>query len=316
MSHFWPNTHQVTNSKQQLTMTSSHPAAVALTSWLSEGWFMQAGAPEWNWRVLDNDPRTVIQQRNAFPSLFCSDNLSKKLGGTAIQGAVRVNTDQDNDFFGFAYGYNIGDYNNSDADFLLFDWKQTNQTYSFECGSVSAEPGLAVSRVRGIPVVEEFWGHQDLDCDLFGPGGLEELQRGTNLGSLGWVENNEYIFRFEFGQGEEEDDRLRLYIDDSLEIDLPAQDYATDGAFCFYTFSQSGVRFRGLSIEALTPVTALEAAENYESDDSSELQSGGMRIGRMRGMKNHELSGLGGGMVMATRNRMEMQPKKRRRRYM
>jgi Thrombospondin C-terminal region len=301
----------------------SSPAAVAFTSWLSEGWFMQAGSPEWNWRVLEDDPRTVIQQRNAFPSLFCSNNLEKKaLSGKAIQGAVRVNTDKDNDFFGFAYGYNIGDYNNSDADFLLFDWKQTNQTYSFECGSVSAEPGLAVSRVQGIPVVEEFWGHQDLDCDLFGQGGLEELQRGSNLGSMGWVENNEYIFRFEFGQGNSEennvDDRLRLFIDDSLEIDLPAKDYASDGAFCFYTFSQSGVRFRGLSIEELTPVTAMQAAKEYEAEDFPRQQFGGMRIGRMRGgggMKNQELSGFGGGMTMIRRNRMEMQPK-RRRRYM
>ena len=62
--------------------------------------------------------------------------------------------------------------------------------------------GLAVSRVFGIPTLDEFWGHLNFtdipQCSASEDGGLEELTRGITLGNTAWVPGQVYRFKFEF----------------------------------------------------------------------------------------------------------------------
>ncbi len=96
--------------------------------------------------------------------MFYSDfNAHNKL----IEGTLEVteNPTADDDYIGFALGFNPGDSGNSSASYLLVDWKQVTQSFNFTGGDAdntagsSALVGLAVSQVSGIPTADEFWGH-------------------------------------------------------------------------------------------------------------------------------------------------------------
>lgn len=57
-------------------------------------------------------------------------------------------------------GYNTGDLTRPTADYLIVDWKQADQ--SGTCGI--GKRGLAISRVTGAPVTDEFWAHVNGTC--------------------------------------------------------------------------------------------------------------------------------------------------------
>jgi len=122
----------------------------------------------------------------------------------------------DNDFIGFALGFQPGDSTNPASDYLLIDWKQASQDYDFGSPSAStgggAPEGLAVSRVTGIPDADEFWQHDNLDGTPAGSG-LEELDRGATLGSTGWVDGVSYEFTFDFGPND-----LEIWVDGVLGL--------------------------------------------------------------------------------------------------
>jgi hypothetical protein len=122
--------------------------------------------------------------------LFSPDSaLNKRFLG-------RLNAGADDDVVGFVLGFESGDaLLGSSADYLLIDWKGVNQDFNFEDGNVSnffhsATPagpmpvGLALSRVTGSPTADELWQHADLPENPLG--GVEQLARGTTLGSAAY----------------------------------------------------------------------------------------------------------------------------------
>lgn len=163
---------------------------------------------------------------------------------------VAVETTGDDDFIGFALGFNPGDATNSSADYLLVDWKQGNQSFNF--GSPSCTPGslaprgLAVSRVTGIPTADEFWGHVDFNSPTCSPlgAGLSQLARATTLGRTGWGDNQENTFAFEFNATS-----LKVFVNDVLQIDISGS--FSDGRLAFYNFSQGAVRYSGFEVAPL-----------------------------------------------------------------
>ena len=160
-----------------------------------------------------------------------------------IQGLTCV-SGGDDDYIGFALGFNSGDTTNGAADYLLIDWKQGNQNFDFGAPSTTpgsiAYSGLAVSRVTGIPTADEFWGHTDFATHT--GGGVEELQRATNLGSTGWTAGTTYDFTFDFGPND-----LEVFVNGVLELDITGS--FNDGSFGFYNFSQAGVTYSGFEKE-------------------------------------------------------------------
>lgn len=241
--------------------------AVDLSQWFAESYtlYNPGNAPSVGnarWTVAD-DKLSVFQSRNGPPSLFCSDFSAL---GTAVQGRIRVETNRDDDFIGFALGFNPGDTTNPNADYLLIDWKMATDPPN---PTLFGLIGAAVSRVTGIPSTLEFWKHTDEDCfespicspnmDCFESPlcsplgeGLEELERAATLGEVGWERFTDYNFRFEYTATE-----LRVFVDGNLEATVSGG--FGDGRMCFYNASQERVRYSGFTIEALPTAAPSES---------------------------------------------------------
>jgi hypothetical protein len=208
-----------------------------LSTWIPESYPAVSGFPAGFW-VVSLDGLSVVQRNNGQPTLFYSDF---EVFNTEVEGTIQVITTGDDDYIGFALGFQPWDTANTDADYLLVDWKQGNQSYNFgppSCTPGSFAPaGLAVSRVFGVPTADEFWGHVNFNSscsDL--NNGLQELARGINLGSTGWQDLAAYTFTFEFSATS-----LKVYVDGNLEIDIDG--VFNNGRFAFYNFSQGLVKY-------------------------------------------------------------------------
>ncbi|HUF93190.1 MAG TPA: PEP-CTERM sorting domain-containing protein [Candidatus Limnocylindria bacterium] len=220
----------------------AHAAPVDLTTWTAESYPAVAGFGAGVWTVQGGGS-SVFQSVNGQPTLFYSDFNAF---GTELTGRIAVSAGAgDDDYIGFALGYQPGDITNGSADYLLVDWKQVDQNFNFGAPSSSgggvAEAGLAVSRVTGIPDADEFWQHANLDGTLLGSG-LEELARAATLGDTGWVHGQTYEFVFDFGPA-----NLQVSVDGTLELDI-AGSFA-NGRFAFYNFSQSQVTYSAFEID-------------------------------------------------------------------
>lgn len=225
-----------------LSMMLLHSASAAadpvdMRTWNAESYPSVNGFPDGNWEVA-GDGSSVTQQNNGQPTFFYSDFDAQ---GSSFTGSITPGTNWDDDFIGFALGFQPGNSSNMAADYLLIDWKQGTQGFDFgspsDSGGGSASAGLAVSRVTGIPDADEFWQHANLDGTPTGSG-LEELARGATLGSTGWVDGVTYEFTFDFGPND-----LEVWVDGVLQFDLTGD--FDDGRFAFYNFSQQSVTYAG-----------------------------------------------------------------------
>lgn len=196
------------------------PGAVLLDYWRGEQ-YDQFSEPRADW-IVSADGLSVRQAINSRPSIFLSPLPAYD---TSLEGSIRVGSqgNWDDDFIGFVLGYRPGASLDPETDYLLVDWKQRSQG--------GARRGLALSRVRGIPVGGEFWLHN---------GHVTELARGLTLGDRGWRDGRESRFRFEYSRT-----RLRLWVDGVLELDVEGD--FPDGNFGFYNYSQQDVYYRGFS---------------------------------------------------------------------
>jgi hypothetical protein len=212
-----------------------------LFDWTTEQYSPFAG----RWTVAP-DGLSVFQTVNGDPTFFMAD---RPLGPFEAGVTLRVETTSDDDLVGFALGLTPGFTEDPDADYLLIDWKQYDQGFGGCDGDFTAEEGLAVSRVRGIPTTNELWPHTD--CAFNPAGGVTELARAATLGDAGWVDDQSYDFRFRLTET-----RLQIWVDGGLEFDLTGE-FPTGGRLGFYNYSQSYVRYSGYQ---LSPATAVEGS--------------------------------------------------------
>ncbi|MDV7104583.1 PEP-CTERM sorting domain-containing protein [Vibrio sp. TH_r3] len=199
-----------------LTATSVNAALIDLSTWTSEGngtWYLAA------------DNNSVTQTQNGNPTVFINGEDSQ---GQQLSGQITVETTSDDDFIGFVLGYNAGDLTNSSANYLLIDWKQSNQNYSGTTG----EAGLAISQVTGaFSSLADFWGHT---------GVVTELAEATMLGNTGWGDGVTYDFDLVFTS-----ELVEVYVNDILE--LSATGTFSNGSFGFYNYSQSDVQYASIN---------------------------------------------------------------------
>ena len=205
-----------------------------------EGWLPEGDG---NW-IPSSDKNTVLQTRNGNATVYYGPSNAM---GRSIKGTIQVNSIAgDNDFIGFVVGYRPGDIANTTTDFLLVDWKRSNQG--------SATRGMAISRVlQGLDRLsgEENWGHIP---EL----GVHELARAKNLGSTPWNFDTSYRFEIAFSST-----NIKVYINDILEFDLSGT--FSDGRFGFYNNSQAQVTYAGIADDPAGTFTRLGSVNRGSS---------------------------------------------------
>ncbi|MCP4356886.1 MAG: hypothetical protein GY796_02575 [Chloroflexi bacterium] len=235
----------------QATISNAAPVVdfIDLHRWTAESYPPVPGFPAGDW-IVAADGDSVFQSQNGQPTFFYSDF---EVANIEVEGHIQVDANSDDDFIGFAFGFQPDDTLNPNAEYLLVDWKKASQTSSsIGCTTAHAPAGLAVSRVFGIPDAAEFWAHDNFDVpdctDL--THGLEELDRAINLGNVGWQRYTDYKFTFQYSPT-----HLRVFVDDVLELDVSGAFPA--GRLAFFNFSQGEV---GYSAFELTELNADEGA--------------------------------------------------------
>lgn len=102
-----------------LLASAAQAASINLSNWVAEG--------DGNWQIQDGND-SVLQTINGQPTVFFNNQNSQ---GQALSGNITVTSAADDDYIGFVLGYNAGDLNNTNADYLLIDWKQADQSYKW-----------------------------------------------------------------------------------------------------------------------------------------------------------------------------------------
>ena len=219
-----------------VTAANASPVPVDLTAWTvydqpNSGMYTLAG--QWD---LDSTSTVVTQTVNGLPTFFVAPG---DIAGHRFS-ATLGSPGPDNDFFGIALGFTTG----MDADYLLIDWRRTEQSIDWldGTGPVTGAPGLAASRVSGVATLDELWGHTN---SVSNPdGGVTELARGATLGSVGWIPGESYEFVVEYTNAS-----LDVWVDGSLELSLTG--VFPSGSVALYDFSEPGLTASGISIETL-----------------------------------------------------------------
>ncbi|PIE19909.1 MAG: hypothetical protein CSA65_00230 [Proteobacteria bacterium] len=195
-----------------------------------------------NWTILGNE-RGALQTRNSYPTAL---RFGAPAVGNTYELDIEVQTTQDNDFIGFVLGFDAGEESNTTADYLLVDWKQSDQTHRGRTGLA----GLALSRVSGVPAELDFWDHSNQ---------VTELARGSTLGRTGWSDNTTYRFRVTYSATS-----LQVYVNNTLEIDrtFAAGTMPQSGELAVYSYSQQGASFLIASplASTCTPITCVDNA--------------------------------------------------------
>ncbi|NQW18011.1 MAG: hypothetical protein HQ478_11060, partial [Chloroflexi bacterium] len=248
---------------------------VNLNSWTAEN--ISSGSGSWN---VSGDANSVLQTVNGNPTFFYSDFNAL---GSPLSGSIQVQTTGDDDFIGFAIGFEPGDASNAAADYLLVDWKQGNQS---AFGGFAGR-GLAVSRVTGIANNTNFWAHN---------GPVTELARATTLGSTGWGDYQVNQFQFDFSSTQ-----LRVFVNGVLEIDVsPASGTFSDGRFAFYNFSQSQVRYSAIQADGISGLEAssVSLSKNFTDVGTADTHSATINWGDGTGnLPGTVTQGAGSGTV-------------------
>lgn len=199
-------------------------------------WAGAEGAGNW---TIAADNNSVFQSQNSDPGVFYDATASQ---GQQLSGEITVETNFDDDLVGFVLGYQSGDLTAASTDYILIDWKQTTQPFYSACDdSIDGLVGLSISRVTGDLNPQDAWCHN---------GDVQELQRGATLGSTGWNDNQTYTFDLIF-----QANNIQVFVDGNKEIDINGT--FANGGFGFYNYSQSNVRYAGLTqVAAPTPPVA------------------------------------------------------------
>ncbi len=212
--------------------------------WSAQGF--AAGPSSW---TVSEDGLTVTQTENSGPGVAMT-NLPAV--GVTIEFELEVQTTSDDDFIGWTVGYETGDHSNPSAEYMIFDWKQTDQ----DCGGMGYD-GLAMNRVTGIPDqtggcsgLGNFWSHVNA---------VSEEARALTLGSTGWADNTTYTVELIYDVS-----HIQVWVDGTLEFD----EYGTFpvGAFGFYTMSQELDRFTLVSPTGAASVCGLDPDQDPDGD--------------------------------------------------
>jgi len=225
------------------------PPPKDLSTWTAENYdkvgnFTAGAFVDANWDLSAGDT-VATQTEQGQPTVYISNFTAQNMKHTVIWNT----TSDDDDYIGFALGYELGDNSSLTADYLLIDWKQRNQTFNFDnrtgapinlCPSGKAIEGLALSRVTGVPDPDEFWQH--VEC-LPSSGNVTEIVRATNLGDTGYIIDTDVTFDIIFTSN-----GITVIVDGIPEIVQSGDFSGITGNFTFYDFSQPEANFKDVTM--------------------------------------------------------------------
>ena len=224
------------------------PPPKDLSTWTAENYdkvgnFTAGAFVDANWDLSAGDT-VVTQTEQGQPTVYISNFTAQKMKHTVVWNT----TSSDDDYIGFALGYNLNDNSTEAADYLLVDWKGGTQFFNFNttvtefCAGGTADVGLALSRVFGVPDPDEFWQHDDLGCGAL-EGNVTEIVRATTLGGTGFTMNTDVIFDIIFTSN-----GITVLVDGIPEIAQSGDFSGITGNFTFYDFSQPDANFKDVTM--------------------------------------------------------------------
>ncbi len=191
--------------------------------------------PDWS---ISADALTVTQSLNADPAVYVS---TLPVSGVSMTFELTVTSESDDDFIGWAIGYEPGESADPNADWLLFDWKQGEQTWDDHW----TPAGLAYSRVQGpVPSSYDLWSRIN---------NVVEVSRAATLGSTGWIDFHTYSIQVDYSIN-----GFDIYVDGTLEFSERGE--FPLGYFSFYNFSQPAIEY------TLTSPTTGSVCAELDSD--------------------------------------------------
>ena len=210
------------------------PIELDMSSWATDG--------DGNWMYQEAD-NSWYQSINGKATVLYDPNQSSI--NSAISGTISVQTAGDDDWIGFALGYQQGEaLQGTGTDYWLVDWKKATQG--------DAPVGL------GMYHVTEGSGSWTKTQE---GSGFRQVAAGSNLANTGWKSFTDYTFDILF-----DSNLIEVFINDTLEMSVTAEiagvDSFKDGSFGFYNMSQSDVRYSGAYLSPVEEVVSEEGREN------------------------------------------------------
>ncbi len=229
-------------------MVSYQPAPIDLNTWSQAG---PTGNGNWN---VSDDGGSVLQTVNGQPTFFISPT---DFIDVTINGTLRVETTSDDDFIGFVFGYREPLGTGTTGDFLLFDWKQGQQS--------GAAPGFTLTRVDGTVGSSGWWPHTS--------SAMEVLSSDVGAGK-GWQDHTTHDFELIYRS-----DYIRVRIDGLTVAEVDG--VFEPGRFGFYNYSQAQVRY--------TSFTSSSFFESPEGDFATLVRNadGGFTRRHPNGLQDH-----------------------------
>ena len=170
-------------------------------------------------------------------------------GEDAMRGtyAVRMRVEEvaDNDFIGFALGFDPGDTTNTAADWIVVDWKQGLQN--------GVGPGFRLAHQKGVPTgnaQHALYPIPQRECPDPQTSCTTQLALGRRFGTTGWADNTSYTMYVTYRP-----DLLEIRVDNQLELSVTPSDFPGEfagnvfpsGQIGFYLLSQQFVRYTNLA---------------------------------------------------------------------
>ena len=198
-----------------------------------------------NWQ-LDSTKTSVTQTINSRPAIFLSDIES---GNKRVCGSFNVNTEVDNDFIGFVFGYK------DTGHYYLFDWKKEDTDEPILGGL--AKQGMSVKIVNTNSSLEE--------KELFPTSDTDKV-KVLYHNDVSWSPKTTYNFTLNFTDKGTSNIVVKQgdVVLDSITINDSTY---TSGKFGFYNYSQAMVTYSGFTFEELPPMLEVTSVNKAKLGD-------------------------------------------------
>lgn len=213
--------------------------AVDLSGWQPIQYELNS-QPDASWDLQPGNT-AVLQSVNADAAILLSDFDAV---GQEINGTWSVQTNSDDDFMGFVFGYQ------DRGHYYLFDWKKGSQSFSGNFAEVGMSLKVVSMPPNTDPTLDDLWPTN-------GSANVTLLEHNT----IPWVSSTDYEFTLNFVPG-----TIEISVSEGgtvLDSWVVNDSTYTNGEFGFYNYSQGQVLYQGFNRQG-TPTLYCDAKTNSQ----------------------------------------------------